>query len=319
MGYCLVTGGAGFIGSHITETLVRAKKKVRILDNFSTGRRDHLAAFDGKIDLIEGDIRDKNVVARVMKGVDYVFHVAANRAVLKSVENPFETHEVNVTGTLNLLLAARDAEVKRFIFTSSSAVYGDTKKFPSRETDALNPQSPYGASKMIGEQYCRLFSEAFGLDTVSLRYFNVYGPRQHPESRYSTVIPIFVEHLVNGTSPEIHWDGKQSRDFVYVGDVAQANLLCLNGPARAGDVYNISSGEELSVLDIFQILSKELENSKVKPRFAPKRPGDVRRTLADIRKAKKELGYKVTVPFRHGIKQTLEWFIKDRKSERLAV
>ncbi|MBI4971383.1 MAG: SDR family oxidoreductase [Candidatus Omnitrophica bacterium] len=319
MGYYLVTGGAGFIGSNIVEKLVKLGKKVRVLDNFSTGLREHLEPFEDKIDLVEGDIRDAEVVAHAVRGVDYVFHIAANRAVLKSVENPFETHEVNVTGTLNLLIASKEAKVKRFVFTSSSAVYGDTKKFPSSETDAMAPQSPYGSSKLIGEEYCRLFAQSFGLDTVSLRYFNVYGPRQHPESRYSLVIPIFLDCLLKNKSPEIHWDGRQSRDFVYIDDVVQGNLLAIQGPAKGGAVYNISTGKELSILEIFNAIAKRLGKTHVKPKFAPKRPGDVRRTLADIRKAKKELGYKVSVQFEEGIQKSIDYFIKDRKLERTGV
>ena len=319
MGYYLVTGGAGFIGSNLVERLVKLGKKVRVLDNFSTGLREHLEPFEDKIDVVEGDVRDRDVVVKALKNVDYVFHFAANRAVLKSVENPLETHEVNVTGTLNLLIAAKDAKVKRFVFTSSSAVYGDTKKFPSKETDAMAPQSPYGSSKLIGEEYCRLFAESFGLDTVSLRYFNVYGPRQHPESRYSLVIPIFLDCLLKNKSPEIHWDGKQSRDFVYVDDVVNANLLAIQGPAKKGSVYNISTGKELSILQIFNAIAKRLGKTNIKPKFAPKRPGDVRRTLADIQKAKKELGYKASVQFEEGIQKSIDYFIKDRKLERVGV
>ncbi len=319
MGYCLVTGGAGFIGSNITEKLVKLGKKVRVLDNFSTGLEEHIEPFQSKVDLIRGDIRDQDIVSKAMKNVEYVFHTAANRAVLKSVENPSETHEVNVTGTLNLLIAARDAKVKRFVFTSSSAVYGDTKKFPSKESDSMNPQSPYGASKVIGEEYCRLFSRSFGLDTVSLRYFNVYGPRQHPESRYSLVIPIFLDCLLKGISPEIHWDGKQSRDFVYVEDVVEANLLAIQGSKKGGAVYNISTGKGVAILDVFNILAKKLKKQNVKPRFEPKRPGDVRKTLADISKAKRELGYTATVNFEEGIQRSIDYYINNLRNAKVVM
>lgn len=310
MDKCLVTGGAGFIGSHLVEKLLKLGKKVRVLDNFSTGHKDNLEPFQDRVDFIEGDIRDRQIVSVAMKNVDYVFHLAANCAVPQSMEDPLETHEVNVTGTLNLLLAARDEKAKRFVFSSSAAVYGDTKKFPTREENPLRPLSPYGSSKVLGEAYNRLFSQAYGLDTVSLRYFNVYGPRQNPESRYSTVIPIFVRSFLQGKNPKIHWDGKQSRDFVYVDDVVRANLLAIEGDRQNASVYNIASGEELSILEIYTMLAHELNRAGLKPSFGPKRPGDVRRALANIEKAKKKLGYRATVPFKRGIKKTLNWFIK---------
>jgi len=319
MGYYLVTGGAGFIGSNLVEALVKSGKKVRVLDNFSTGLKEHLEPFGEDIDLTEGDIRDKDIVNRSMKDVDYVFHLAANRAVLKSVENPSETHDVNVTGTLNLLLAARDAKVKRFVFTSSSAVYGDTKKVPSRETDSMSPQSPYGVSKVLGEEYCRFFAREFGLDTISLRYFNIYGPRQHPESRYSLVIPIFMDCLLKGESPEIHWDGKQTRDFIYVGDVIQAYLLAIQGPKKNGEAFNISTGKALSILEVFKTLARKLKREDIKPSFAPKRAGDVRQTLADVRKAKKELGFKAAVEFEEGIQKSIDFYLRTKKKEKVCL
>ncbi|MBI4398171.1 MAG: SDR family oxidoreductase [Candidatus Omnitrophica bacterium] len=316
MGYYLVTGGAGFIGSNITEHLVKLRKKVRVLDNFSTGLMDHLRPFRDKIDLMRGDIRSMRVASGAMEDVDYVFHTAANRAVLKSVEQPLETHEVNVTGTLNLLIAAVRAKVKRFVFTSSSAVYGNTKKFPSSEEDPMMPESPYGTSKVLGEEYCRLFSRSFGLDTVSLRYFNVYGPRQHPESRYSLVIPIFLDCLLQGIRPEIHWDGKQTRDFVYVEDVVEGNLKAIEGPRKNGEVYNISTGKAISILDVFKILAARLDKGHIQPRFAPKRPGDVRKTLADIKKAKRDLGYTARIGFEEGIQRSIDYYVKNLKHRK---
>lgn len=306
----LVTGGAGFIGSNLVDLLLNQGHRVRVIDNLSTGNRSNLNGSFSKIEWIKGDIRDDKTVQRAVKGVDNVFHMAANRAVLRSVDDPRENNETNVTATLNLLIAARDFGVKKFIFSSSSSVYGDTHKFPSQETDYPHPESPYGASKHMGEHYCRIFSQLYGIETASLRYFNVFGPRQNPESRYSTVIPIFIEAMVKGERPEVHWDGKQSRDFVYVGDVVRANLLAMKTKGLRGDVFNIACQEEYSLLDILKLLEKMMKKKSAPPRFAPKRAGDVRRTFADIRKAKKVLGYLVQTPFEEGLRKTLDWFVR---------
>lgn len=306
----LVTGGAGFIGSHLVDGLVAEGHEVRVLDNFSTGKKENLLHAGSKIDLIEGDIRDKAAVEKAVKGMDYIFHVAALRAVLRSVDDPVETNDVNVTGTLNILLAARDAHAKRVIFSSSSSIYGDTEKFPSRENDLPKPQSPYAASKIMGEYYCGIFSKLYGLETVSLRYFNVFGPRQNPESVYSAVIPIFIDCLLRGVAPEIHWDGLQSRDFSYVDNVVKGNLLAAKTPGISGEVFNIACHEEYSVLDILNDLQDILKTSGVRPVFAPKRSGDVRKTLADISKAKKLLGFTVQTRFRPGLEKTAAWFTK---------
>jgi nucleoside-diphosphate-sugar epimerase len=308
-----VTGGAGFIGSHVVEALLRRHDRVRVLDNLSTGKIENLRGFRGDLEFQKGDLRNPRQVNKAVKGVDYVFHLAANRAVLRSVDNPLETNDVNVTGTLRLLIAARDAKVKRVIFSSSSSVYGDTAKFPCQETDLPRPQSPYAASKIMGEYYCRQFAELYGLSTISLRYFNVFGPRQNPESRYSAVIPIFIDCLLKRRSPEIHWDGKQSRDFSYVDNVVSGNLLAMNCPAASGEVFNIACHEEFSVLDIFNGLKKILNISNVKPCFKPKRAGDVRRTLADISKSKRILKFKVQTRFHAGLERTAEWFLSGRK------
>ena len=246
-----------------------------------------------------------------MEGVDYVFHVAANRAVLRSVDQPLETNEVNVTGTLRLLVACRDAKVKRLIFSSSSSIYGNTRKFPAEENDSPRPQSPYAASKIMGEYYCRIFTSLFGLETVCLRYFNVFGPRQNPESRYSAVIPLFIKHLVKGTRPEVHWDGRQSRDFSYVDNVVHGNMMAMKTPGIGGEVFNIACHEEYSLLDILNELKKILKVKKVDPIFTEKRAGDVRRTFADIRKARKILGYRVQTRFSEGLRKTVAWFLKD--------
>lgn len=310
---CLVTGGAGFIASHMAEALLKRGYRVRILDNLSTGKLSNLENIKNKIDFIRGDIRHLAVCRRAMKGVNFVFHFAANRAVLRSVDNPEETNAVNVTGTLNILLAARDAKVKRVISTSSSSVYGDAKVYPLKEEEKPRPQSPYAASKVMGEYYCYLFTHLYGLETVSLRYFNVFGPRQNPESVYSAVIPIFIDCLLKRKSPEIHWDGKQSRDFTYVDNIVMGNLLAMKTKNISGQVFNIACQEEYSVLDIFNGLKKIMGVYDVKPVFKPKRAGDVRRTFADTRKARKILGFKAQTRFYEGLEKTVAWFLSERK------
>ena len=309
---CLVTGGAGFIGSHIVDGLLDQGCRVRVLDNLSTGKPTHLKHVLSQIDWMKGDLRSDKDVQKAVRGADYVFHTGAVRAVLRSVDNPLETNEVNVTGTLRLLTASRDAGVKRLIFSSSSSVYGETKKFPGEETDPMNPESPYAASKAMGEYYCRIFSTLYRLETVCLRYFNVFGPRQNPESRYSAVIPIFIDCLLKKKAPEIHWDGRQSRDFSYVDNVVHGNLLARRARGVSGQVFNIACHEEYSVLDILQYLERLLGIRSVKPIFKPKRPGDVRRTFADIRKAKRLLGFKVQTRFPEGLKKTVAWFLERR-------
>ncbi len=309
MAKCLVTGGAGFIGSHIVDALVAQGDQVRVFDNLSTGKQENLTQPKSKIEFVLGDLRDKETVAKALKGIEYVFHVAALRAVLRSVDDPQETNDVNVTGTLNLLLAARDARVKKVISTSSSSVYGDTEKFPCQENDLPRPQSPYAASKIMGEYYCKIFTKLYGLETISLRYFNVFGPRQNPESVYSAVIPIFIDCLLKGVSPEIHWDGKQSRDFSYVDNVVTGNLLAARAQNVAGEIFNIACHEEHSILDIFENLTDILKIKNIKPVFKPKRAGDVRRTFADISKSEKLLGFKVQTRFRPGLEKTVKWFL----------
>lgn len=310
---CLVTGGAGFIGSHIAEALLKRRYPVRVFDNLSTGKRENVEQLRrGNLEFLKGDLRREADVRKAVKGVRYVFHVAANRAVLRSVDDPLETNDVNVTGTLRLLIAARDARVRRVIFSSSSSVYGNAAKFPCEEKDRPLPQSPYAASKIMGEYYCQQFTSLYGLSTVSLRYFNVFGPRQHPESIYSAVIPIFIDCLVKRKSPEIHWDGRQSRDFSYVDNVVHGNLLAMSAKAVDGDVFNIACHEEYSILDILNALKKIMQVKGVRPVFRPKRKGDVRRTFADISKAKRRLGFNVQTRFYEGLEKTVEWFLSGR-------
>lgn len=315
-GRALVTGGAGFIGSHLVEGLLKHGYSVTVLDDFSTGQMGHLASVKKDIRLVRGSISNPRIVRHAVRKNDFVFHLAAIRSVFHSVLYPVRTHHVNIGGTLNILLAARDAGVKRVVFTSSSAVYGDTHHFPSQEDDVPEPASPYAVSKLAGEDYCRLFSKLYGLQTISLRYFNVFGPRQSPESQYSCVIPIFIYHLIRNRSPEVHWDGRQSRDFAFVDNIVHGNLLAASLRRSRGEVVNISAGQEHSVLDIFNFLKKLLHKEKIKPVYRPKRAGDVRRTLADISKSKKLLGFKVQTKFEEGLERTVDWFLSSKVLNR---
>lgn len=303
----LVTGGAGFIGSNIVEELVRRGQKVRVLDNFITGKLENLLPFKNKIILVKGDIRDKKAVAKALKGADFVIHQAALRSVAKSVEDPFETNDVNVFGTLNLLVAAKEAGVKRLVYASSSSAYGNAKKFPQKETDLPVPISPYGVAKLAAEHYCVTFAKTFGLETVSLRYFNVFGPRQNPESRYSAAIPAILVKMLKNEPPIAEWDGKQSRDFTYVANVVEANLRACVVPKISGETFNIACGSTTSILDIIRETNKIL-GLRLKPVYGPKRPGDVRKSYADVSKMKKVLGVKKIVGFEEGLKSTVDWF-----------
>ena len=314
----LVTGGAGFIGSNIVEELVRRKglsskgtvpevNEIRVLDSFITGRRENIEPFLNKIKLVEGDIRDKGIVNKAMSGIDFVIHQAALRSVAKSVEDPFQTNDVNVSGTLNILALAKENGIKRVVYASSSSAYGDSKRFPQKETDLPVPISPYGVSKLAAENYCITFAKTFGLETVSLRYFNVFGPRQNPESKYSAVIPIFISEILKGKSPVVEWDGKQSRDFTFVSNVVEANLRSCVTPDISGEVFNVACGSTTSIMDIVNAVSRILK-TKVSPEHGPKRPGDVRKTYADITKMKKFLKIKDLVGFEEGMKLTIDWF-----------
>ena len=307
MAFYLVTGGAGFIGSSIVRELVRRRESVRVLDNFCEGKRENLAGLLDKIELIEGDIRDEAVVHRATQGIDYILHQAALRSVPKSFENPVETTDVNVTGTLEVLLASASQKVKRVVFASSSSVYGNTDHFPESEGLPLDPLSPYATSKLAGEYYCKLFTNGYGLETVSLRYFNVFGPRQDPASEYAAVIPKFILKVLQEESPTIDGDGLQSRDFTYIDNVVEANLRAAVAPNISGEVFNVACGEGHTVLDILNTVNGVLKK-KVPPRFGPSRRGDVRRTLADISKANRLLGCKENVRFEEGLGRTVEWF-----------
>jgi nucleoside-diphosphate-sugar epimerase len=311
----LVTGGAGFIGSNIVEKLVQRgeracperSRRVRVLDDFSTGKRENLAPWLDRIELIEGDIRDPEMVRRAMAGVDYVLHQAALPSVPRSVADPVSTHQVNATGTLNVLLAARDAGVKRLVYASSSSIYGNSPELPKREDMPTNPLSPYAASKLAGENYCRAFTQVYGLETVCLRYFNVFGPRQDPASQYAAVIPRFITAMLDGQRPVIYGDGQQSRDFTYVENVVQANLLACQAEGAAGEVFNVACGQRSTLLDLVREL-EQVMGRKAKPEFAPPRPGDVKHSQAAIDKACERFGYVPLVRFDEGIRCTIASF-----------
>jgi len=303
----LITGGAGFIGSNIAAELVRRGERVRVLDNFSTGRRENLASLLEHIDLVEGDLRDLPTVRQVMEGMDYVLHQAALPSVQRSIDDPLTTHATNATGTLNLLVAARDAGAQRVVYASSSSVYGDSPTLPKQEDMLPAPKSPYAVSKLAGEHYCRAFTEVYGLETVCLRYFNVFGPRQDPASQYSAVIPKFITAILQGETPTIYGDGHQSRDFTYVSDVVQANLLAATVPGVAGRVFNVACGQRYTLLNLIAILNDILGTHITSVHTAP-RPGDVRHSLADITAAQKALDYRAGVDFHEGLRRTVVWY-----------
>jgi nucleoside-diphosphate-sugar epimerase len=303
----LVTGGAGFIGSNIAEALVRRGDRVRILDDFSTGRRENLAPLSD-VEVVEGDLRDPGAVRRAVSGVDGVFHEAALRSVPRSVDDPLSSNEVNVTGTLVLLLACREAHVRRLVYASSSSVYGDDPTLPKVETLATQPISPYAVSKLAAEHYCQTFARLYGLETVSLRYFNVFGPRQNPESKYSAVIPRFLAQALAGEPLEVHGDGEQSRDFTYIDNVVRGNLLAMDTPGVSGEVFNVACGTRHSLLAIADAIADFL-GRKLSRTHVASRPGDVRHTLADISKAERLLGYRPVVDFATGMRRTCEYFV----------
>jgi nucleoside-diphosphate-sugar epimerase len=297
MSLYLVTGGAGFIGSNIIEELVKRGEKVRILDNFSTGKRENLTPFLDQIEMMEGDIRSYHIVRKAVEGVDFVLHQAALPSVPRSIADPVTTNEVNVGGTLNVLDAARDVGVKRLVFASSSSIYGDNETLPKVEDMPPRPLSPYAVAKLAGEKYCQVFFSIYGLKTVALRYFNVFGPRQDPTSQYSAVIPKFISMIKKGQSPLIFGDGEQSRDFTYVENVVHANLLaCAENEDAAGEVFNIACGKRITVNRLVESINESL-GKDVKPQYAEPRAGDVKHSLANIAKAQRFLGYSVMKEF----------------------
>jgi len=309
MAKVLVTGGAGFIGSHIAEALVNRGHHVRVLDNLSTGHLSNMADFRDRIEFIHGDLLDMPTVVRAVEGVQYVFHQAALASVPRSVERPLDTHAACVTGTLNLLDAARRAGVQRLVYAASSSAYGDQPFSSKREGDLPAPISPYGAAKLAGEYYCQAFTATYGFQTVCLRYFNVFGPRQDPNSPYSAVIPLFITAMLSGRQPVIYGDGRQSRDFTYVANVVEANLLAAEAAGVAGRVFNIANGRSTDLLTLLDVLNRLL-GMNVQPQHAPPRPGDVRESMADITLARKMLGYEPKVGFEEGLRLSIDYYRK---------
>lgn len=303
----LITGGAGFIGSNIAHEALRRGHAVRILDDMSTGRRENLSEIERDVELIEADIRDRSAVEKAANGVDYILHQAALPSVARSIKDPQSTHEVNATGTLNVLLASRKASVGAVVMASSSSVYGNTPVLPKHEEMPTSPLSPYAVSKLAGEQYGRVFHDLYSLPVVVLRYFNVFGPRQNPDSQYSAVIPLFCKALLAGTSPVIYGDGEQSRDFTHIDNVVEANLLACTSTPAFGRVLNIAAGGSYSVNDLFRRL-KRIIGGNVEPTYLPPREGEVRDSFADVSLAKQLLGFRVVRDFNSGLQQTVEHF-----------
>jgi nucleoside-diphosphate-sugar epimerase len=306
MALYLVTGGAGFIGSHLTEELVRRGERVRVVDSLVTGKRENLAHIPG-VDFVEGDLAELDTARRAVEDADFVLHQAAIPSVPRSVQDPLTSHRANVDATLNLLIAARDAHVKRVVYAGSSSAYGNTPTLPKSETMATAPLSPYALQKLVGEQYCQMFTRLYGLETVTTRYFNVFGPRQDPSSPYSGVISLFISALCEGRPPVIYGDGEQTRDFTYVANVVDGVLRACLAPAVSGEVINVATGGRVSINQLFQSV-RGLVGGRVDPVYSPARAGDVRDSQADIERAKRLLGYQPEVAFDEGLNKTVEWY-----------
>ena len=307
MGFYLVTGGAGFIGSSLVRRLLDDGEKVRVLDNFSTGREANLEGVEGEIEFQRGDLCDPEDVQKAVTGVDYVFHQGAIPSVPRSVERPLESHAVNATGTLVLLHAASQAKVRRVVYASSSSVYGASKELPKRESVRPEPLSPYAVSKLTGEQYCMVYHRLYGLETVALRYFNVFGPRQDPGSTYSGVISRFIDSIVLGKPPTIYGDGEQTRDFTYVDNVVDVNLIACHSPRAAGRVYNVGCGDRISLNDLWKTMAA-LVGSAVKPVYEPPRAGDVAHSQANISRLVEELDYQPRFSLSQGLERSLAFY-----------
>jgi UDP-glucose 4-epimerase len=304
----LVTGGAGFIGTNLVRALLNEGKSVRVLDNFATGRRENIKDIAGDVEFIEGDLRDEAAVRSAVEGVQFIFHFAALPSVIRSVKDPASTNDVNIRGTLNLLLAARDAGVERMTFSSSSSVYGDTPTLPKHEDMKPMPLSPYALSKLTGEHYCSIFHGLYGLKTFALRYFNVFGPRQDPNSQYAAVIPLFIDAFRANRAPVIFGDGEQTRDFTYVDNVVQANLACRTAPeTSAGGVYNVACGDRISVNQLAAKIA-QMTGSTVQPIHKDARAGEVKDSQADNSLARAKINWQPTTNFEEGIRKTVEWF-----------
>jgi len=313
MAVYLVTGGAGFIGSNIVEELLTQGAKVRIIDNFATGRRENLDPFKNKVDLREVDICDLGSLKTAVRGADFVLHQAAIPSVPKSVIDPITSHNADVTGTLHVLWAAKEAGVKRIVYAASSSAYGDSPQLPKQEDMPSKPISPYGLMKHVGEEYCRLFSQLYGLETVSLRYFNVFGPRQDPSSQYSGVLSRFITAMLAGKRPVIFGDGEQSRDFTYVSNVVQGNLLACHAPNAAGQVYNLACGRSINLNDVVRMLNRILRTD-LRPVYDAPRVGDIKHSLAEISRATADLNYSPVIQFEEGLRMTVEWYRNQRQT-----
>ncbi len=304
---CLVTGGCGFIGSHIVRGLLQAGHRVRVLDNLCTGHRENIAEVEDQVEFIHGDINDSFAVQKALDGVERVFHQAALASVPMSLERPLDTNQACVTGTLNMLHWSVQAKVKRFVYAASSSAYGDSPTSSKRESDLPQTLSPYAAAKLAGEFYCQSYFHSFGLETVGIRYFNVFGPRQDPNSPYSAVIPLFVSRILSGEQPSIYGDGLQSRDFTYVANIVRGNILASEVPNIGGQIFNIADGRRTTLLQLLELLAKLL-GKEITPVFLPPRVGDVRESLADISQARKVLGYEPIVGLEEGIRQTIDYY-----------
>ncbi len=302
-----MTGGGGFIGCNLVKRLLLEGHEVRVLDNFATGRRENLVDLLGEVELVEGDMQSYERVHNAVRGCEVVLHQAALPSVPRSVQDPLTSNASNVTGTLNVLLAARDSEVRRVVYASSSSIYGANTELPKREDQIPLPISPYAVAKLAGEGYCRSFSQVFGLETVALRYFNVFGPRQDPLSQYAAVIPNFMTALLSGQQPVVFGDGEQSRDFTYVENVVEGNLLAMTAPGVEGKAYNLAAGERLSLNGLLDHL-RELTGVQTEARYEAGRAGDVRHSQADVSAAERELSYRPAVSVEEGLRRTLEWY-----------
>ncbi|HMS42404.1 MAG TPA: SDR family oxidoreductase [Pyrinomonadaceae bacterium] len=308
----LITGGAGFIGSNLADGLIKEGAKVVIIDNFVTGFRENLEEIKGNFDFVEGDINDDTVLQKALQDVEIVFHQAALPSVPRSVENPAETHQACVNGTFNLLLNSKNAGVKRLIYAASSSAYGDTEVLPKVETMLTSPLSPYAAAKLIGEYYCKVFSNVYAIETVALRYFNVFGPRQNPSSMYSGVISRFIDALMKDETPVIFGDGETSRDFTYIANVVNANIKAAQTTKGIGEVMNCANGERISLNELLEVLKKITDKPNVQANYQPERRGDVKHSQADNRKAIEYLGYEKIYGLEEGLKKTIEWWKHSR-------
>ena len=308
----LVTGGAGFIGSNLTDELIRQGAKVKILDNFVTGFKENLDEINGDFEFIEGDINDDSALKKAVQDVEIIFHEAALPSVPRSVENPLETHQACVNGTLNVLLKAKDANVRRVVYAASSSAYGDQPTLPKIETMRPEPLSPYAAAKLMGEYYCQVFNEVYGLETICLRYFNVFGPRQNPSSMYSGVISKFINSLMKNENPVIYGDGEQSRDFTFIANVVDANIKAAQTEKGIGKVINAANGERISLNELLEVLKKITQKPDLTAEYEPERKGDVKHSQCSNERAVEWLGYKKLVDLEEGLNKTIEWWKASR-------